>query len=333
VNPKPAKITPSSSSTITPDGCSLPDSAAIKSLLAPALEHLDAVLLGKRNVIELALTCLLAKGHLLIEDLPGMGKTLLSHALAKTLGLDYQRIQFTSDVLPADIIGVSIFDKGTGDFRFVKGPVFSQLVLADEINRATPKSQSALLEAMEERQVTVDGERMALPEPFFVIATQNPATQLGTFALPESQLDRFLMRVELGYPDPAAERQLLQGGDRRNLLDDMGCVLDQSTLSTLQHAAASVVVSEQLIEYVQRLVHFTRTDPKFAVGLSPRGALALIGGARAWALVHGRSHVVPEDVQAVLPSVVEHRLRGAADFSGHGGAALSQRLLAGVDVV
>ncbi len=343
MNPKTAKITPSSNSITTPDAASAVSGAvtgvgshspaAIKGMLAPALERLDGILLGKRHAIELSLTCMLAKGHLLIEDLPGMGKTLLSHALAKVLGLDYQRIQFTSDVLPADIIGVSIFDKDTGSFRFVEGPVFSQLVLADEINRATPKSQSALLEAMEERQVTVDGVRMALPAPFFVIATQNPTTQLGTFALPESQLDRFLMRIELGYPDPAAERELLQGGDRRRLLDDLDCVLDQAALQTLQNATAKVVVSDQLVEYVQRLVHFTRTDPKFAIGLSPRGALALVGAARAWALVHGRSHVVPEDVQAVLPSVVEHRLRGASDFAGHGGAALSQRLLASVDVV
>ncbi len=338
MNHKTARITQSSNSTTTADGIARPvgaslNAAGVKSLLEPALEQLDSVLLGKRHAIELALTCLLARGHLLIEDLPGMGKTLLSHALAKVLGLDYQRIQFTSDVLPADIIGVSIFDKETSGFRFVEGPVFSQLVLADEINRATPKSQSALLEAMEERQVTVDGARMALPAPFFVIATQNPTTQLGTFALPESQLDRFLMRIELGYPDPAAERELLRGGDRRKLLEGLPCVLDNASLDALQTTASKVVVSDPLVEYVQRLVHFTRTDPKFAVGLSPRGALALIGGARAWAMIHGRSHVVPEDVQAILPGVVEHRLRGAADFAGHGGAALSQRLLASVDVV
>jgi len=332
VNPKTATITQSSNSTTTPE-LEVLGAADIKSALAPVLEQLDEVLLGKRHAIELALTCLLAKGHLLIEDLPGMGKTLLSHALAKVLGLNYQRIQFTSDVLPADIIGVSIFDKETSQFRFVEGPVFSQLVLADEINRATPKSQSALLEAMEERQVTVDGECMALPQPFFVIATQNPTTQLGTFALPESQLDRFLMRIELGYPDPAAERELLRGGDRRAWLDNLPCLLDNAALESLQLAASKVVISDQLVEYVQRLVHFTRTDPKFAVGLSPRGALALIGGSRAWAMIHGRSHVVPEDVQAVLPGVVEHRLRGASDFAGHGGAALSQRLLASVDVV
>ena len=332
MNHKTAAIKQSSNSTITPNPEGL-GAADVKSLLVPVLEQLDAVLLGKRHAIELALTCLLAKGHLLIEDLPGMGKTLLSHALAKVLGLDYQRIQFTSDVLPADIIGVSIFDKETSEFRFVEGPVFSQLVLADEINRATPKSQSALLEAMEERQVTVDGQCMVLPQPFFVIATQNPTTQLGTFALPESQLDRFLMRIELGYPDPAAERELLRGGDRRAWLESLPCLLDNAALESLQRTASNIVISDQLVEYVQRLVHFTRTDPKFAVGLSPRGALALIGGARAWAMIHGRSHVVPEDVQAVLPGVVEHRLRGASDFAGHGGAALSQRLLASVDVV
>ena len=326
VNHNTTAIKPLSNSTTTPSG-------GTRAQLDGVLERLDDVLLGKRAAIELAVTCLLAKGHLLIEDLPGMGKTLLSHALAQVLGLNYQRIQFTSDVLPADIIGVSVFDKNSSEFRFVEGPVFAQLVLADEINRATPKSQSALLEAMEERQVTVDGERRSLPKPFFVIATQNPATQVGTFALPESQLDRFLMRIELGYPDPVAERQLLQGGDRRVLLDELSQALSPAELADLQASASAVVVSDSLVEYVQRLVHFTRTDPKFAVGLSPRGALALISAARAWAFVRDRSHVVPEDVQAVLPSVVEHRLRGAADYAGHGGAALSQRLLASVDVV
>jgi len=326
VNHNTTATKPSSNSITTP-------SNATRARLDGVLDRLDDVLLGKRAAIELAVTCLLAKGHLLIEDLPGMGKTLLSHALAQVLGLDYQRIQFTSDVLPADIIGVSVFDKNSSEFRFVEGPVFAQLVLADEINRATPKSQSALLEAMEERQVTVDGERRSLPEPFFVIATQNPATQVGTFALPESQLDRFLMRIELGYPDPVAERQLLQGGDRRVLLDELRQALSPAELAELQSSATAVVVSDSLVEYVQRLVHFTRTDPKFAVGLSPRGALALVSASRAWAFVRNRSHVVPEDVQAVLPSVVEHRLRGAADYAGHGGAALSQRLLASVDVV
>ena len=304
-----------------------------KDLIEALTTALNNVLLGKDRQVKLALACLIAQGHLLIEDLPGMGKTLLSHALAKALGLSYNRIQFTSDVLPADVIGTSIFDKQTSDFRFIEGPIFAQVVLADEINRATPKSQSALLEAMEERQVTVEGQTRTLPEPFFVIATQNPATQTGTFPLPESQLDRFLMRIELGYPEPDAERELLRGGDRRLILEDMAPVADLAALRSLQAAASAVKASDPLVDYVQRLVGFTRRKAEFAFGLSPRGALALLQGAKAWALIHDRSHVVPEDVQAVLPSVVEHRLREAADYSGHGGGALAQKLLSGVDVV
>jgi MoxR-like ATPase len=291
------------------------------------------VLLGKADQVRLALACLLAGGHLLIEDLPGMGKTLLSHALAKVLGLSYNRIQFTSDVLPADIIGTSIFDREKNEFRFIEGPLFAQVVLADEINRATPKSQSALLEAMEERQVTVEGETRSLPEPFFVIATQNPSTQTGTFPLPESQLDRFLMRIELGYPDPEAERELLKGGDRRHALDLLEPVADLDTLKALQRHVDEIKVSDPLIEYIQRLVGFSRRGGDFAFGLSPRGSLALLQSAKAWALLQDRSHVVPEDVQAVLPSVVEHRLRESADFAGHGGGALAQKLLTSVDVV
>ena len=291
------------------------------------------ILLGKDPHIRLALTCLLARGHLLIEDVPGMGKTLLSHALATILGLGFKRVQFTSDLLPSDIIGVSMFDKATSSFRFVPGPVFSEVLLADEINRATPKTQSALLEAMEEHQVTVDGETMLLPEPFFVIATQNPTTQTGTFPLPESQMDRFLMRIELGYPEPNAERALLTGGDRRAVLKQTTSLLDPTTLLQLQMAVEHVRVADLLIDYVQRLVHYSRTDSEFAFGLSPRGALALLSAARAWALVHHRDHVVPEDVQAVLPSVVEHRLRASADHTGHGGTALAQKLLANVDVI
>lgn len=291
------------------------------------------ILLGKEQQIRLALTCLLARGHLLIEDVPGMGKTLLSHALATILGLGFKRVQFTSDLLPSDVVGVSLFDKATSSFRFVPGPVFSEVLLADEINRATPKTQSALLEAMEEHQVTVDGETMLLPEPFFVIATQNPATQTGTFPLPESQMDRFLMRIELGYPEPDAERALLTGGDRRTILKQVQPLLDAPTLLKLQSAAENVRVADLLIDYVQRLVHHSRTDSEFAFGLSPRGALALLSAARAWALVHHRDHVVPEDVQAVLPSVVEHRLRSCADHTGHGGTALAQKLLAKVDVI
>ncbi len=305
----------------------------MKEQIEAVVAALNDVLLGKENQIKLAFACLLARGHLLIEDLPGMGKTLLSHALARTLGLSYNRIQFTSDVLPSDIIGTSVFERDSGTFRFIEGPLFAQVVLADEINRATPKSQSALLEAMEEHQVTADGETRPLPEPFFVIATQNPVTQGGTFPLPESQLDRFLMRIELGYPDPDAERALLRGGDRRRGLAAIEPVLDVEGLKVLQQAVDDVKASDPLIDYVQRLVAHSRRGQEFAYGLSPRGALALLHAARAWALIHDRSHVVPEDVQAVLPGVVEHRLREAADYAGHGGAALAQKLLAGVDVV
>jgi len=294
---------------------------------------LGGVLLGKQHQVRLALACLLARGHLLIEDLPGMGKTLLSHALARVLGLSFQRIQFTSDLLPSDVVGSSVFDRESGSFRFIEGPIFSQVILADEINRATPKTQSALLEAMEEHQVTADGRTRPLPEPFFVIATQNPVTQTGTFPLPESQLDRFLMRIELGYPDPDAERELLRGGDRRAALDTLQPVVDGEGLRRLQEAVQAVKVADPLIDYVQRLIAYSRSGSGFAFGLSPRGALALLRAARAWALLHDRTHVVPEDVQAVLPSVVEHRLREAADYSGHGGAALAQKLLSSVDVV
>ncbi|MFT7651739.1 MAG: MoxR-like ATPase [Candidatus Azotimanducaceae bacterium] len=305
----------------------------MKPLIENLITSLNSILLGKEHQIKLSLACLFATGHLLIEDLPGMGKTLLSHALARVLGLSYNRIQFTSDVLPSDIIGATIFDKNDGSFRFVEGPLFAQVILADEINRATPKSQSALLEAMEERQVTHDGETRPLPEPFFVIATQNPATQAGTFPLPESQLDRFLMRIQLGYPDPAAERELLLNGDRRVRIAGLKPELDLSGLRAIQQAVQGIKVSEPLVDYVQRLVTFTRQGNEFAFGLSPRGALALLAAAKSWALLHDRTHVVPEDVQAVLPSVVEHRLREAADFAGHGGGALAQRLLGSVDVV
>ncbi|MCZ6890302.1 MAG: MoxR family ATPase [Gammaproteobacteria bacterium] len=305
----------------------------VREGLDQAVASLSNVLLGKEPQIKLALCCLLARGHLLIEDLPGMGKTLLSHALAHVLSLNYNRIQFTSDMLPADVIGVSMFDKHESAFRFIPGPIFAQVVLADEINRATPKSQSALLEAMEEGQVTVEGESRPLPTPFFVIATQNPVTQTGTFPLPESQLDRFLMRIQLGYPGPEAERELLRSGDRRALLTTLQPAITVDSLLRCQNAVDAVQVSEPLIDYVQRLVHFTRTEGQFAFGLSPRGALSLLRGARAWALIHDRRHVVPEDVQAVLPSVVEHRLRDSADFAGHGGGALAQKLLSSVDVV
>lgn len=323
----------SSSSTTTLEDAGAASKSQVKEHIQALVDALNGVLLGKEQQIKLSLACLFARGHLLIEDLPGMGKTLLSHALAKALGLSYNRIQFTSDVLPSDIIGATIFDKQTNAFRFVEGPLFAQVVLADEINRATPKSQSALLEAMEERQVTTDGESLPLPDPFFVIATQNPSTQAGTFALPESQLDRFLMRIELGYPEPAAERELLLHGDRRVVADKLQAIIGMTELRQIQAAVDGIKVSEPLVDYLQRLISFSRQGSEFAFGLSPRGALALMQSAKSWALLHNRSHVVPEDVQAVLPSVVEHRLRESADFAGHGGGALAQKLLGSVDVV
>ena len=284
--------------------------------LAKVIAAANRVILGKDAQVRLALACLLARGHLLIEDLPGVGKTTLAHTLARLMGLQFSRIQFTSDMLPADVIGLSIFDRERSDFRFLPGPIFSQVLLADEINRATPKTQSALLEAMEERQVTVEGATRPLPEPFFVIATQNPSTQIGTFPLPESQLDRFLLRLELGYPDRAAERALLEGGGRREALPDLAAALTPDQIVPLQTAAAATHVSPALLDYVQALVEATRNSPRFIHGLSPRAALALLAVARAWAFLAGRNMVVPEDVQAVLPSVACHRLQ-LADSAGH----------------
>lgn len=295
--------------------------------LEACLKAVDEILLGKDRQVRLALACLLARGHLLIEDLPGIGKTTLSHALARVLGLSFQRIQFTSDLLPGDILGTSVFDKDSGQFVFHPGPIFAELVLADEINRATPKSQSALLEAMEEGQVTIEGATRPLPEPFFVIATQNPASQGGTFSLPESQLDRFLMRLSLGYPGRAAERSLLLGEARRDLLPRLEPLLDHAALAAFQAEVPKVRASDALVDYVLRLVEATRTQPAFALGLSPRGSLALLAAARAWALLAGRDYVIPEDVQAVLPAVAGHRLRDQADPTGHGGGALVQWLL------
>ena len=274
-----------------------------------ALAQLNHVILGKDSQIRLCLACLLARGHLLIEDIPGVGKTTLAHAIARTLGLSFQRVQFTSDLLPSDVLGVSIFDRDTGKFRFQRGPIFARLVLADEINRASPKAQSALLEAMEERQVTLDGESMALPEPFFVIATQNPQDQVGTFPLPESQLDRFLMRVHLGYPAPAAERELLSGVDRRDLVNSLDTVLSPEDLHQLQQAVQQVHVAAPLLDYVQALVAHTRRAPGLNAGLSPRAAIGLLRAARAWALIAKRDAVIPEHIQAVFASVVEHRVR------------------------
>ncbi len=286
------------------------------AILRQILEDAGRLIVGKHQVLRLALTCVLASGHLLIEDIPGVGKTTLAHVLARLLGLDFQRIQFTADMLPADILGVSIYDRGEGRFHFHPGPIFSQLVLADEINRATPKTQSALLEAMEERQVTADGETRELPDPFFVIATQNPRSQIGTFGLPESQLDRFLMRIRLGYPDAAAERELLAGGDRRRMLKDVSARIDTQTLLAWQAHVDRVHVAPALLDYVQALLSATRSSPRWELGLSPRAGLALLRAARAWAMIDGRAQVVPEDVQAVLPSVAGHRLNS---LEGEGG--------------
>ncbi len=300
--------------------------------LVQVIETASRVILGKEHQLRLALACLLARGHLLIEDLPGMGKTTLAHTLARLLGLDFQRIQFTSDMLPADIIGVSVFNRDKAGFEFHPGPIFAQLVLADEVNRATPKTQSALLEAMEERQVTAEGQTRALPAPFFVIATQNPAHQIGTFPLPESQLDRFLMRIELGYPDRQAERALLAGSDRREMLAELAPCLDAATLLSLQSATAKVHVAAALIDYVQALVDYTRNSSQWTTGLSPRAALALVAAARAWALIDGRDHAEPEDVQAVLPGVAIHRLRPGEAAARMSAADVAARLIEAVPI-
>ncbi len=301
--------------------------AAPRSTLSAVLAQINRVILGKDAQIRLCLACLLARGHLLIEDIPGVGKTTLAHAIAKTFGLSFQRVQFTSDLLPADVLGVSIFDRETGKFRFQRGPIFAELVLADEINRASPKAQSALLEAMEERQVTLDGQTMPLPEPFFVVATQNPQEQVGTFPLPESQLDRFLMRVHLGYPAAAAERELLSGLDRRELVKSLGAIVRAEALRTLQQSVQEIHVAPALLDYVQALVAHTRSAAGLSIGLSPRAAIGLLRAARAWALIAGRHAVIPEHVQAVFPAVVEHRL-GARDT----GPASASRLLEAVPV-
>jgi MoxR-like ATPase len=291
----------------------VPGDASTVALLDATLVQLNQVILGKQPEIRLCIACLLARGHLLIEDVPGVGKTTLAHALAQTLGLSYQRIQFTSDLLPADVIGVSIYDRSGNRFEFQRGPIFAQLVLADEVNRATPKAQSALLEAMEEHQVTVDGRRYPLPEPFFVLATQNPSEQVGTFPLPESQLDRFLMRIELGYPDAQHERELLLGQDRRLLLATLGAVLSPADLEELQRHVARVHVAAALLDYVQSLVAYTRKSGRFHAGLSPRAAIGLLRASQSWALLEGRRHVLPEDVQRVFPAIVTHRLRATED--------------------
>lgn len=279
------------------------------TLIHEAIDQVARVVLGKEHQIRQAVACLLAEGHLLLEDVPGVGKTTLAHALARSLGLEFQRVQFTSDMLPADITGTSIYDRASGRFTFHPGPVFTQLMLADEINRATPRTQSALLEAMEEGQVSVDGVSHRLPQPFFVIATQNPTRQAGTFALPESQLDRFLLRISLGYPDPEAERALLRLGERRSALAQLPSRLSAIDLLDLQRQVRRVHLAEPLLSYVLTLLDYTRHCGRFREGLSPRAGLGLVRAAQAWALLAGREHVLPEDVQALFEPLAGHRLQ------------------------
>jgi MoxR-like ATPase len=298
--------------------------------LNQALAALDRIILGKSQQVRLALTCLLARGHLLIEDIPGVGKTTLALALARVLGLHFQRVQFTSDLLPADILGVSIFEQQGGAFRFHPGPIFAQLVLADEVNRASPKTQSALLEAMEERQVTSEGETRPLPDPFFVIATQNPNYQIGTFPLPESQLDRFMMRIALGYPPPEAERTLLSERDRRELLPEVQPALAPQDLLALQADVGKVKATPALLEYILALVRYTREHRGLRMGLSPRAGLSVRRAAQSWALLDGRTGVIPEDVQAVFSAVVSHRLMATGEREA--GAPTAEEILAAVAI-
>jgi MoxR-like ATPase len=305
------------------------DTAPLGDQLAAVLAQLDRIIVGKKLPLKLALACLLARGHLLIEDIPGVGKSTLAQALAATLGLKYARVQFTSDLLPADVLGVSIFDTHAQAFRFHSGPIFNSIVLADEINRAPPKTQSALLEAMEERQVSLDGQTRMLPDPFFIIATQNPVEQVGAYPLPESQLDRFLMSIELGYPDAAAERELLISGDRRAQIPRFAALADPPLLLAWQREAAAAHVAPALLDYVQALLAATRgntgsgADAGARRGLSPRAGLLLLSAARAWSLLSGRPMVLPEDVQAVFAAVAGHRLAGGART----GALQAQALL------
>ncbi|SDC81853.1 MoxR-like ATPase [Massilia sp. PDC64] len=284
--------------------------------LHAAARQVSQIVVGKDQQVRLALTCLLAGGHLLIDDVPGVGKTTLAHALALALGLKFNRVQFTSDLLPADVAGISVYEREKNGFVFHPGPIFTQVLLADEINRATPKTQSGLLEAMEERQVTADGVTRPLPEPFFVIATQNPAHQVGTFPLPESQLDRFLMCLSLGYPDAAAERALLMGEDRRAMLKTIAPVMRPEELLDAQRSLRAIHASEKLIDYLQALAQASRSGKLFAEGLSPRATLALLQAARAWAALEGRDHVIPEDIQALLVPVCAHRLRPLRSAQG-----------------
>jgi MoxR-like ATPase len=297
----------------------------LKSLLS----QLNTVIVGKPTQIQDCVACLLAGGHLLIDDVPGVGKTTLAHALARTFGLQFSRVQFTSDLMPSDLSGVSIYERGKEAFVFHPGPIFAQILLADEINRASPKTQSALLEAMEEKQVTIEGETRPLPQPFFVIATQNPLDQLGTYALPESQLDRFLMRISLGYPDRLAERELLAGNDRRDMVDRLPALLSRAELQLLQEQVLAVHAAGPLLDYVQDLIAATRSGKWFLQGLSPRAGIAVVRAAKAQALLSGRDYVAPDDVQAVLPQTIAHRLIPVGD-SGRGAVEQVRAMLAAV---
>ena len=305
---------------------------AQRTTILQARKTLGQIILGKDAQISLALSCLLARGHLLIEDLPGLGKTMLAQALAHTLGLEFRRIQFTSDLLPADVVGVSVFRQDSGEFEFQPGPIFSQLVLADEVNRATPKAQSALLEAMEEYQVSVDGNTMPLSEPFFVIATQNPGDQIGTFPLPESQLDRFLMRIEIGYPDEVSERKLIAGNDRRSMIASIEPVAGPEMLIALQKSVRAQHLSDPLIDYIQALVRHTRESADIDIGLSPRGSQALVAAARAHAFVEEHSGVYPDDVQAIFAAVAGHRLKPAGSTRFRSPAELCQHVIDSVAI-
>lgn len=280
-----------------------------------AIASIETIIVGKPEQIKLAVCCLLSSGHCLIEDLPGVGKTTLAHAISKVFGLNFTRIQFTSDLLPADILGVSVYDRKTEGFKFYPGPIFSNCVLADEMNRATPKTQSALLEAMEERQITVEGETRILKAPFFVIGTQNPLDQSGTFSLPESQLDRFMMKLNLGYPDQQAERQLLSGKSRQHLLQELSAVMDTNTILKIQQSIESIHVSDPLLDYVQALLHETRNNGQFVYGLSPRAGLSLLRAARSWAFMQHRDFVDPSDIKAIFPAIASHRLISADHLS------------------
>jgi len=300
--------------------------------LKNVIRQAEQIILGKPQQIRLALVCLLARGHLLIEDMPGVGKTTLAQVLARTLGLQFRRIQFTSDLLPADILGVSVYQRDNEKFEFHPGPIFAQMILADEVNRATPKAQSALLEAMEEQQVTIEGTTRPLPAPFFVIATQNPLHQAGTFPLPESQLDRFLMRIQMGYPDTQAERGLLSGVDRREIIAHLNPQMESAELLALQQRVRQVFASPALLDYLQAILRHTREAARYTHGLSPRAGLALLSAARAWALLDERDAVIPEDVQAVLPGVVSHRLQVAGEYQKQHSDTLARELIEAVAI-